>query len=353
MIRQTIEENDAGQRLHKYLTRLMPAAGSGFLYKMLRKKNITLNGRKVEGSEILAAGDSVELFFADDTFASFRGTASETVPLFSEHPIRSSEIVYEDDDILIACKPAGVLSQKDTPEGESYNEMILQYLIDSGKVTAASLKSYKPGICNRLDRNTAGLVLFGISLPGGREMNRLLKERSIGKYYYAIVFGAFDKPVDSRLYLTKDTSVNQVKITGDKVSEDSVPVHTSIKPVRSGQDISLVRVQLHTGKSHQIRSVLAYLGHPVLGDPKYIEEGSRFASLNQHYRIRYHLRGQLLLAYALHFPAEPAGPLAKVSGKTFYAPVPERFAEVAVTEITKGEELYAVMEIPGTSGLVL
>ncbi|MBO4324773.1 MAG: RluA family pseudouridine synthase [Lachnospiraceae bacterium] len=353
MIRQTISEKEAGQRFHKYLTRLMPSAGSGFLYKMLRKKNITLNGKKAEGGEMLSAGDSVELFFSDETFSSFRGTVSEIVPLYSEHPIRKEAVVYEDDDILIACKPAGVLSQKDTPEGESYNEMILQYLIDSGKVTAASLQSYKPGICNRLDRNTAGLVLFGVSLPGGRELNRFLKDRTIGKYYYAVVFGTFDKPVDSKLYLTKDASVNQVKITETKASNDSVPVHTTMEPVRSGKDLSLIRVQLHTGKSHQIRSVLAYLGHPVLGDPKYIEEDSRFTALNQHYHVKYHLRGQLLLAYAVHFPAGLTGTLSKMSGKTFYAPVPKSFAEVAATEITKGEELYAVMEIPGTSGLVL
>lgn len=352
MISHTITERDAGSRFNKYLIRLMPAAGSGFLYKMLRKKNITLNKKKAEGNEILKEGDTVEIFFSEETYEQFRGKPAETVPLYSEHPIRPESVVYEDEHILIAFKPAGVLSQKDTSEGESVNEMILQYLTDTGSLTAQSLKEFKPGICNRLDRNTAGLVLFGKTLPGGRELNRLLKERKLGKYYYAVVLGSFPKATDSRLYLCKDTAANQVTVSDKPEGSDYVPVHTEIVPVRTGSDLSLVRVQLHTGKSHQIRSVLSYLGYPVLGDPKYMPEGSRYAALNQKYRQLYHLKGQMLLAYAVRFPDQAEGVLKNVAGKIFYAPLPKLFAEVTSCELAKGEDLYAVMEIPGTSGIV-
>ncbi|MBO4695782.1 MAG: RluA family pseudouridine synthase [Lachnospiraceae bacterium] len=353
MISHTITDRDAGSRFNKYLTRLMPAAGSGFLYKMLRKKNITLNKAKAEGSEILKEGDTVEIFFSEETYEKFRGRQIETVPLYSEHPVKPESVVYEDNHVLIAYKPAGVLSQKDTSEGESINEMILQYLIDNGSVTAQTLKEFKPGICNRLDRNTPGLVLFGKTLPGGRELNRLLKERTLGKYYYAVVLGTFPKAIDSRLYLCKDTAANQVTVSDRPEGNQYVSVHTEITAVRTGKDLSLVRVRLHTGKSHQIRSVLSYLGYPVLGDPKYIPEGSQYAVLNQKYRQLYHLRGQMLLAYAVHFPKIAEGVLQNLSEKTFYAPLPKLFAEVASCELAKGEELYAVMEIPGTSGIVL
>lgn len=353
MIRQTITEREAGSRFNKYLNRLMPNAGSGFLYKMLRKKNITLNGKKSEGNEILNPGDTVEIFFSDETFESFRKTAAPGPQVYSAHPVKEEQIVYRDDQVLIACKPAGVLSQKDTPEGDSFNEMVLQYLLNEGIMSEESFRDYKPGICNRLDRNTVGLCLFGLTLPAGRELNRLLRERKIGKYYYAIVLGEMKENIDSRLFLTKDANANTVSISKTKQNDDSVPVHTEICPVRSGRDLSLLRVVLHTGKSHQIRSVLSYLGHPVLGDPKYLSKESRFYELDRNYKIKYHLHGQMLLAYALRFPKDVNGVLSGVSGKTFYAPLPEKFAEVAGAEFAKGEELHAVMEIPGTPGIVL
>ncbi len=353
MISHTITDRDAGSRFNKFLERLLPNANSGFLYKMLRKKNITLNGKKAEGRETLEAGDTVEIFFSDETYAAFRKAESTEPVSYSAHPIKESDIVYRDDSVLIACKPAGILSQKDTPESESFNEMVLQYLLNEGIVNPASFREYKPGICNRLDRNTAGLVIFGLTLPAGRELNRLLKERKIGKYYYAVVLGEMKRPIDSRLFLTKDSAANQVSITEQKQNEESVSVHTEIIPVCSGKELSLVRVILHTGKSHQIRSVLSYLRHPVLGDPKYISSDSPFASLNQKYRVRYHLHAQMLLAYALRFPEGLSGEVEKVSGKIFYAPLPKPFAEVITSEFTKGADPDAVMEIPGTPGIVL
>lgn len=347
----TIEARDAGCRFNKYLNKLMPEAGSGFLYKMLRKKNITLNGAKAEGNEVLSRGDVVEIFFSDETFSKFRGEVAKEVPTFSKHKLSKKQIVFENEHLIVAYKPAGLLSQKDTEDSESINELLLTYLADKGELTAESLRSFKPGICNRLDRNTPGILFFAKTAASGREINRLLKERRIRKYYYAVVNGIMTEFIDSKLYLTKDTEGNQVRITEGPISSDSVPVHTDFTPLKHNTDLTLVRVCLHTGKSHQIRSVLQYLGHPILGDPKYIAEGDRYHMRNTYYRNTYHLHGQQLLAYCYLLPKEVGEPLSDLSCRVFRSPVPEDFAELLMKEFDAKGDCHAVLEIPGTKRL--
>ena len=346
----TITEAEQGQRLTKYLARLLPNAGSGFLYKMLRKKNITLNGAKADGSEAVKAGDQICLYFSDETFAAFANKSSETLPAFAAHPFLKENIVFEDSGVIIAFKPAGLLSQKDSSDSESVNEQLLQYMADNGELTTESLAAFKPSVCNRLDRNTAGLVVFAKTLQTGRELNRIIRERALSKYYYVITIGRFEKACDSRLYVTKDRETNTVMVTEKPVSVDSLPVHTGFVPVLYSDKLTLLRVQLHTGRSHQIRSVLSYLGYPVLGDPKYAAEAKEAASVQKELRIKYHLHGQQLLAYALVFPEKLPDCLASLSGKAFYAPVPEDFDRLLRQEFQlKGD--YHVLQIPRPSRL--
>ena len=349
----TITKQDDGLRFNKYLNRLMPNAGSGFLYKMMRKKNITLNHVKCEGNETLHAGDVVEIFFSDETFANFAGTPAEALPVFAKHPLTADRIVFEDANLIIAYKPAGILSQKDTPESESMNEMLLQYLSDKGELSAESLRQYKPGVCNRLDRNTPGILLFSKTAAAGRELNRLLRERLIEKYYYAVVAGVFPKYLDSRLYLTKSEDTNTVSITEGPVSSDSVCVHTDFTPVLHTSELTLLRIRLHTGKSHQIRAVLAHLGYPVVADPKYKAADEAVNRISVRYRNSFHLHGQLLLAYAYHFPKETNEPLQALSGKVFRSMLPDGFAAVLNTAFQKKGDLHAFLQIPGTPGLLL
>lgn len=343
----TITEKDEGIRFNKYLNRLLPNAGSGFLYKMLRKKNITLNAQKAEGSETLHKGDVVSVYFSDETLMKFRGNPDEqAVQDFSKHAVLKKDIVYEDDNLIVAFKPAGILSQKDASEAESMNEMLLTYLVRNGKLTSEQLSEYKPGICNRLDRNTAGIILFSKNARTGREMNRLLKERSIDKYYFAVVNGIMKEYIDSTLYLTKNTETNTVRISEQPINSDSVLVHTDFTPVKHNTDLTLVRIRLYTGKSHQIRSVLSFLGYPVLADPKYVTGDGRYAMRNTYYRNLYHLHGQQLLAYAYRFPNETEGYLSYLSGKVFRSVVPEDFAAVVSGEFCNKGDCNAVMEIP-------
>ena len=176
----TITKNEAAQRLDKYLKKLLPEASSGFIYKMLRKKNITWNGKKAAGSEKLAAGDCIRLYLADETFDKFSAYRPQSTAGADGTRL---DVIYEDEDILLINKPCGMLSQKAKPSDVSANEYLIAYLLASGAVTEESLRTFHPSVCNRLDRNTSGILTAGKSLKGLQELSAALKERTVNKYY--------------------------------------------------------------------------------------------------------------------------------------------------------------------------
>ena len=178
-----VSENESGQRLDKLLAKYLNLAGKGFLYKMMRKKNITLNGKKCDGSEKLVQGDEVKLFFSEETIEKFSSHTLQEVKKVNLH------IIYEDDHILLVNKPSGMLSQKAKDTDESLVEYIIDYLISSGQLSTEQLQSFRPSVCNRLDRNTSGLVVAGKSLPGLQIMSAVFKDRSLHKYYRCVVKG--------------------------------------------------------------------------------------------------------------------------------------------------------------------
>lgn len=177
-----ISANEAGQRFDKLLGKYLNEAPKSFIYKMLRKKNIVLNGKKATGNEKLELGDHVKLFLAD-----------ETIEKFSKVKIQKTntrlDILYEDENILLINKPVGMLSQKATKKDESLIEHVISYLLDTNQLEKAALRSFKPSVCNRLDRNTSGLVVAGKSLAGLQKMGALFKERTMKKYYRCLVVG--------------------------------------------------------------------------------------------------------------------------------------------------------------------
>lgn len=146
-----VNKNEAGQRLDKLLAKYLNLAGKGFLYKMMRKKNIVLNGKKCDGSEKLAEGDEIKLFLADETIEKFSEVKVQKVKKTKLH------IIYEDDHVVLINKPSGMLSQKAKEQDESLVEYLIDHLLDSGKLTKEDLRSFRPSVCNRLDRNTSGL----------------------------------------------------------------------------------------------------------------------------------------------------------------------------------------------------
>ena len=318
-----IEKNEAGQRLDKFLAKYMNEASKSFFYKMMRKKNITLNGKKCEGNEKLAEGDVVKLFLAEDTIEKFSSVQVQEVKKVD------LDILYEDDEIILVNKPAGMLSQKAKETDESLVEYLIDYLLGSGKLTESGLRAFRPSVCNRLDRNTSGIVAAGKSLAGLQMLSGVFKDRSIHKYYQCLVSGEIRdvKTVDG--WLLKDEKKNQVRILTDVEAkrfggrggdEEPKRIQTKYEPIATDGRFTLLKVTLLTGRSHQIRAHLASLGHPIVGDSKY----GGVSKVNPSGRT---VKYQLLHSYRLEFP-KLAEPFAYLSGRVFEAPLPGYFGSV-------------------------
>ncbi len=357
----TISEREAGQRLDKYLAKVLDRAPKSFVYKMLRKKNIVLNEKKAAGGELLQAQDVINIYLSDETFAKFASALEKKRETIAQGQMLP--IVYEDTDILILNKPAGLLSQKAAPTDDCANDRMLQYLLDSGQLSKQELRTFRPSICNRLDRNTSGLLIAGKTMAGLQQMGKLLKDRTVKKYYLTIVWGRVETAAHLKGYLVKDHKTNQVRVISDasgergkthahseKLSkeknngmqlenasrENSIHskkfskektnwqhgklkgekpdwIETSYRPLRVFSDATLLEVHLITGRSHQIRAHLASVNHPIVGDPKY-GDAKKNALLLAHTGQRY----QLLHAARMEFP----------DGRVVEAPVPDAFSQV-------------------------
>lgn len=292
----TIKENEADQRLDKYLRKLLSEAPGSFIYKMLRKKNIVLNAEKATGAEHLKVGDTVTLFLSDETFEKFASTAEKTVEELSRVQAQPAfAVIYEDDDVLVINKPAGMLSQKARESDISANEHIIAYLLETKALTEEDLHTFRPSICNRLDRNTSGVLLAGKTLHGLQKLSRELKSRTMAKYYRCLVRGDIPEKKVLKGYLLKDERENVASVFKNGAPNRKY-IETEYAPVERLGDYTLLEVHLITGRSHQIRAHLASIGHPVIGDPKYGDERQNLIFENEAGVGR-----QLLHAYRVRF----------------------------------------------------
>lgn len=251
-------------RLNKYLSHILPAASMGFIYKMLRKKNIVLNGKKASGNELLHEGDEVRIYFSDETYDKF--SSKKEVKPAASGPI---QVLYENDDIIAVHKPAGLLSQSDKAGGDCVNARILSYLDEKNILQS----DFTPSIVNRLDRNTSGIVLAGKTYIGIRTLTEEIRERKIIKTYKCICEGDFRSKQTVTAYL-KEISANKVRVYDSKVL-GAKQIVTEFIPERHLNGYTLLNVILHTGRKHQIRAQLSALHHPILGDPKYGHGGDK------------------------------------------------------------------------------
>ena len=305
MISNKIDTNDAGMRLDRYLKKLLPNAKASLLYKSIRKKNITVNGKKAKEEDVLTLGDTVEIYFSDETLAKF---SKEPKSAKGKFPA----VVFESADFIIMDKPVGVLSHG---TGKAYErnmvDDMLAYLIHTKSYNPRGEKTFVPSICNRLDRNTSGLILGAKTAAGLRSANEWIRNREVEKYYMTIVEGVLEgeRKVENRL--KKEGDKNRV-VEGDE-GKEALGIY---RPLKAAGNYTLVEAELITGRTHQIRQQLASIGHPVVGDRKYGRPSRAFEDLHH----------QLLHAYKLVFPETDEFP--DVSGQVFISEPKGKFQRI-------------------------
>lgn len=320
-----IDKNESEQRLDRFLKKYLANAPQGFVYKMIRKKNIKVNGIKANPETTIFEGDKIQLFLSDETIDKF---------IAKKEPIKSKlipNIIYEDQNIILINKETGILSHG---AGEGYEDNIVDsmvsYLIQKGEYVPRIEKTFTPSICNRLDRNTSGIIIGAKNYQSLKAVNEAIKKSSIRRFYKTIVKGTISRDFSAEGYLSKDEDRNIVEISQED-TEGSKKIITNISVLKKSKEYSLLGVELITGRTHQIRGHLSSLGYPVIGDRKY---GSK--TVNTKFLKIYGLDNQWLHGYKIQFEGLSA-PLEYLNGKTFTAELASKYSKIEKDLFYKGE----------------
>lgn len=304
----TIGKNDAGQRLDKFITKTLDLPMS-LLYKSIRLKKIKVNRKRAENNTILCEGDTIQCFLSEEFFEKKVSESSyESISV-------KLDIIYEDDNIMLLNKRPGVSVHED--ENGSTNTLITHvqaYLYQKGEYRPDEEQSFAPALCNRIDRNTGGIVIAAKNAEALRVMNEKIKQREIDKFYLAAVHG-IPKPESATIkgWLLKDDKQNIVRVYEKNPPRAAKEIITKYKVVAKRQDSSLIEVELLTGRTHQIRAHMAHIGHPLVGDGKY--------GINKNDRSKGY-KYQALYSYRLRFSFDTENPtvLDYLNGKEFKIP---------------------------------
>ena len=300
----TVGKNDAGQRLDKFISKAVPALPQSLMYQEIRRKNIKVNGKRAQISDKLCEGDVVALYVKDEFFVPVR----EKYDFLTAS--RKLDIVYEDENLMLLNKSVGVLSH---PDNNEYNDTLIsrvqRYLYEKGEYDPKAENSFTPSLVNRIDRNTGGIVIAAKNAESLRILNLKLKNREIHKYYLCVVHGIINKKSGVlEAWMIKDEGKNKAEVF-DKEIPGGKLMKTKYSVLAEKNDLSLVEVELLTGRTHQIRAQFSHIGHPLLGDGKY---GTN--ALNK----KYGYKKQFLYSQKLGFDFESdAGQLNYLNGMEF------------------------------------
>lgn len=298
-----INGNDAGQRLDKFVGKVLPRLPKGMMYKAIRNKRIKLNGKRAEISSRLSEGDTVQMYVNDEFFGASPETEFLSVP-------SAINIVYEDENILLIDKKNGLVVHEDNENtADTLINRVKRYLYEKGEYDPAAENSFAPALCNRLDRNTGGIVIAAKNAEALRILNQKIRGREIEKRYLCITAGIPPKKEDRMTaYLEKKPTDNTVKVSGRKTA-DNKTIITEYKVLKTRGNLALAEVKLDTGRTHQIRAHMAYIGCPLLGDGKY-----GINRINKEYKVK----TQALYSYKLKFAfTTESGCLEYLNGREF------------------------------------
>lgn len=309
----TVSKNDAGQRADRFLTKAYPNLSLPLICKLMRKKRIKLNGARTEPNTKLCEGDVFRFYLSDELLDT--GGRQKHTDFREVSP--ELDIVYEDENILLCDKPVGmVVHEDDDNTSDTLIDRIKCYLWSKGEYDPESERSFAPSLCNRIDRNTGGIVIAAKNAESLRVLNQKIRDRELVKLYLCLVQGRPEKPADTlTAYLEKLPDENRVVVSERKTPSNRT-IKTRYRVLESTAAQSLVEVELLTGRTHQIRAHFAYIGHPLLGDGKY---GSNKVNKAAGYD------GQALYSYKLRFEfTTPAGCLEYLNGREFTVSDPKK-----------------------------
>lgn len=313
-MRIEIGTNEAGQRADKFCRKWLQDVPLGAIFKAFRKGDIKVNGKKVKQNYFLQEGDSLEAKYLESNRA-------EQVKEFQEVDFSAMKITYEDENMVVVEKWPGVLVHSDKKNGDpTLTDYVLSYLHEKGDYVPENEVTFTPAPCNRLDRNTSGLVIFGKNFQSLKLLNEMIRERKIKKYYNALVKGRI-KEGHYEAYISKDEINNISQISKEK-KQNSKKIAMEVKVIDTVGTYSLLELELITGRSHQLRAHLAYLGNEIIGDDKYGDK-----KLNSFFNNKYGLSFQFLYAYKLIFKDCPEE-FAYMENKTITETLPPIFKKL-------------------------